>query len=391
MAAVIKKPNRPFYYAVFRAPDADGRMRQIWRSTESRDRKVAMEIANQLERAEKLAAQGMLTKSRALELLDEVLRRIEPDETLLADSVEDFLNKWQDSKKTEGMADSSLARYKGVAESFLRSLGPKGKRPITALTKQDVEKWRKGLLAEGRAATTVNWSVKVLSSALEGAVRSGDIRMNPTKDVKRIKTAKADVRKRFTPEQVRALLKEANNEWRGMILFAYHCGLRLSDAANLTWEAIDLAEGTVAFQPQKTAGTPDSAVTVVMHPDLVKYLEALPTGDDPKQALFPSLKGRSVGSSAGLSNEFGRMIGKAGIRQVYGSEKTGRGRQLSLLSFHSLRHAFVSKAHVAAEGKVSAEVLKGMAGHSTDEAHRRYVHLQTKDQKAVVAAFESVL
>jgi hypothetical protein len=44
----------------------------------------------------------------------------------------------------------------------------------------------------------------------------------------------------FDEEQVKALLAAAkaenNDEWRGMVLFGYHAGLRLTDSANLTWD-----------------------------------------------------------------------------------------------------------------------------------------------------------
>ena len=389
MPAVIKKPNRKSLYAVFRNPEG----KQIWRSTGTTDRKQAMEIALQLERAERLAGQGALTAARARELLDEVLRRIEPDETLLAPSVEDYVREWLEVKATSGTAESSLQRYRGALNTFLKALGPKARRPITVVTRQDVEKWRKRMLSEGRSPGTVNYMVKILGGAFEGAVRRGEIPLNPARAVDPITgiTAEGDRRIPFTHEQVQDLIKAASDEWIGMILLAYHCGLRLTDAAGLTWASVDLSKGVLTYRPKKLERRRRSTVSLILHSDLVRYLESRPAGDDPDQAVFASMKGRSSGSAGGLSNEFMSLIDKAGIRQLYGREKTGKGRRLSLLSFHSLRHSFVSKAHVAAKGTVSGEVLKGMSGHSTDAAHEIYVHLQTTEQRAVVDKFESVL
>jgi integrase len=48
----------------------------------------------------------------------------------------------------------------------------------------------------------------------------------------------------FSEEQIRQLLPKANIEWMGMILLGLHAGLRLKDAANLTWENIDLVNRT---------------------------------------------------------------------------------------------------------------------------------------------------
>src|SRR5947209_1100093 len=51
---------------------------------------------------------------------------------------------------------------------------------------------------------------------------------------------------------LRALLSAASPEWYGLILFGYQAGLRLSDAAHLTWNNVDLEPRLLTFQPQKT-------------------------------------------------------------------------------------------------------------------------------------------
>ena len=58
----------------------------------------------------------------------------------------------------------------------------------------------------------------------------------------------------FSKDQVKDLLAVAENEWRGMILLGYHTGIRLSDAANLTWANIDLFKRILVFRARKTAG-----------------------------------------------------------------------------------------------------------------------------------------
>ena len=58
----------------------------------------------------------------------------------------------------------------------------------------------------------------------------------------------------FSKDQVKDLLAVAENEWRVMILLGYHTGIRLSDAANLTWANIDLLKRILVFRARKTAG-----------------------------------------------------------------------------------------------------------------------------------------
>ena len=150
----------------------------------------------------------------------------------------------------------------------------------------------------------------------------------------------------FTEEQIRQLLPVANTEWMGMIFLGLHAGLRLNDAAHLTWQNIDLVNRTLSFRPQKTAGRKrgkERDTIIFLHPDLMNYFESLPVSDDPKAPIFGALYGKPSGSHGGLSNMFWRLTDKAGIRVPHGAAKTGKGRQFRALGYHSLRHSFVSR------------------------------------------------
>jgi len=146
----------------------------------------------------------------------------------------------------------------------------------------------------------------------------------------------------FSKDQVKDLLRVADNQWQGMILLGYHTGIRLSDAANLTWANVDLLNRSIALscsgRGRLLAGirTGQKNSVVYMHQDLVTYFESLPGSDDPNAPIFPSLYRKTAGSHGGLSNAFGRLMGLAGIRTPLGPEKRGKGRQFRALSFHVL-------------------------------------------------------
>jgi len=195
----------------------------------------------------------------------------------------------------------------------------------------------------------------------------------------------------FTSEQVKALLTVASFEWRGMILCGFHAGLRLTDIANLTWSNIDLLRRTVTFRPKKTANRKrgsDKNTTVALHPDIILYLESLPVSDNPEQPLFPTLYRKLSGSHQGLSNSFSRLMEKANIPIPLGVEKAGKGHRFRALGFHSLRHSFVSRV---ANSEVNADIRKQIVGHSSDETHRRYMHLDLSLQRKAIDQLPSVL
>jgi integrase len=77
----------------------------------------------------------------------------------------------------------------------------------------------------------------------------------------------------------------------------------------------------------------------------------------------------------------------AGIRAPLGPEKNGKGRQFKALGFHSLRHSFISKL---ANSEVPEDVRKQIVGHSSDDIHRRYVHLDLSFHARAIANLPSL-
>jgi hypothetical protein len=72
-----------------------------------------------------------------------------------------------------------------------------------------------------------------------------------------------------------------------------------------------------------------------LHRDIVSYIRTLQPGV-PAAPLFPTLSGKSVGSSNGLSAGFRALMDKAGILSPIGTAKGAK--VFRSLSFHSLRH-----------------------------------------------------
>ena len=59
-------------------------------------------------------------------------------------------------------------------------------------------------------------------------------------------------REAFTMEQLQALLRAAESDWIGCILFGFPTGLRPKDITNLKWENIELEERTYSVRTAKT-------------------------------------------------------------------------------------------------------------------------------------------
>jgi integrase len=78
----------------------------------------------------------------------------------------------------------------------------------------------------------------------------------------------------------------------------------------------------------------------------------------------------------------------ANIAMQNGTKRTGKGRTFGKLSFHSLRHSFISRL---ANAEISPELRMTMVGHTTDDVHQRYTHLNLSLQAAAIGKLSSVL
>jgi integrase len=269
----------------------------------------------------------------------------------------------------------------------LAHLDKRADRPLSSLTPRDIELFRNEQAREGKSPTTVNLAIKTLRIPLNLARRQGLILSNPAEAVE-LQPMAAKTRDVFTMAQIQALLAASDSEWRGMILVATFAGLRLGDIARLTVANLDLERMTLRFFPQKDKrASQRRELEVPLHPDLERYFLDLPLEDEPTAPIFPTLSLRKIGGSTGLSAKFRKLMKKAGITaDILTAKNAGKGRCFYNLSFHSLRHTFVS---MLANQGVHQEVRMKLAGHTTD-VHARYSHHDLEVLRKNVATLPTI-
>lgn len=384
MASLWKHPNSPFWTACF----TDETGRRVKRSTHTADRRAALKIAETLEEAAKKARASELTRATATKLLNELMERTHGD-GLDGRSIRQHFTDHTARLEAREKKASTVKRYKPIFDGFLSHLGEaRSKARLASVTRQEIESFYDAEVKAGKSRASAAFALKVLNGVFEGARKNAAILANPVpgvlKDLAGEAQAATEERQPFNDMQVSALLEAADDEWQGMILLAYHTGIRLNDAANLTRTNLD--GDILRFREAKTAHRKRRAsereTVVMLADDLVQYFASRRIPKKPDAPLFPSLYGKKSGSAGGLSNAFARIMAKAGIDRGQGDKKRGKGRRFSAFSFHSLRHTMISR--IAASDAPEA-VRKAIAGHSSDEAHRRYVHLDVEAQAKVVA------
>ena len=106
------------------------------------------------------------------------------------------------------------------------------------------------------------------------------------------------------------------------MLFGLYLGQRLGDLAKLTWRAVDLDTGEIAFTTRKTG----RRIVLPLVQPLADYVASLPANDNPDAFIFPNAA--SAKRTGSLSNQFREILVEAGLVAplTHGHQSTGKGR-----------------------------------------------------------------
>ncbi len=341
-------------------------------------------MADEWEALEKLAGEKRLTESQCRKVIAQMYERT-VGEPLHFKTAREYLTEWVESKKNETELRAWL-KYDQIVTDFLAHIGVKADRLLREITPADIRSYRDALKRKGLAAPTVNHAVKILRMPFKAAHDAGYIDINPnTKNtVRPVKDEARNVEKDvFTGEQLSELVKAAPSEdWTGAILCGYYTGLRLRDIADLQWSAVDLEGRIIKVTTRKTGKT----VTVPIHLQFAAWLNKQTRGIG-KAPVFPTLAGKAGGGKSGLSMAFRRIMERAKIKGRLLREANGVGRSQSSLSFHSLRHGFVS---AMANAGVAQELRQKLTGHASAEMNAQYTHHELESLRAAVSVIPSI-
>ncbi|MEN8773738.1 MAG: tyrosine-type recombinase/integrase [Akkermansiaceae bacterium] len=401
MATIYRKKSPsgkllPNWYCSFRVIDSEGKPKQIHRSTGRTTKKKAQEAAAQFEEkarneagggdkasrailvklteAGELAMKGRLNPANAREILADIVKAGGAGE-FKSYTLREWVSEWIAAKETT-VSKATLSFYRTVTKKFIAFLENRADAPLESITTAEVRNFRTAI-NENSTAKTANHYVVGLKAMFSDAMSEHATLHNPTNPLKGKALAETDSTERhpFTVDEVSKLVKAApSSEWKGLILLGAYAGLRIRDAANLTSDNVN--DGRIILTPEKTKAK-GKTVEIPLHPVLAAHFKQNPPSPFPATPLFPSLDGKVTGGRDGLSTQFAVIQKEAKVPRT----RTQNGKQGSL-SFHSLRHSFVTWMSNA---EVPAEIRKKMSGHSTDAAHAAYTSLEIGTLTAAVA------
>ncbi|MES2470264.1 MAG: tyrosine-type recombinase/integrase [Verrucomicrobiota bacterium] len=371
MASLWRHPNSNYWMACF--TDINGRrlkrttgvevVPKIPKFKPAELRKQAQAIADEYEAAAR--AHRSANKVRAV-LLD--LHQMTGG-TTATKSVSATVAEWLLRKKAV-TGDSTMVAYTNGTGKFLTWLGSRAKNDLATISRQDIFDYR-AHRAEGAHANTVNNDIKILRMLFREAKHEGWIPVNPAEGVDAVKVPKGTemVRRPFTMPEIQALLTKANDEWKCLITCGLYTGQRLGDLARLKWESVDLDAGLIKL----TTGKTGKHMTIPIAGPLRTALEAQKEVSGKEDYVHPKSAKRAASGIGGVSNLFGKILIKAGIREkpAKDKERQGNRRESQGPSFHCLRHTTVS---LLKEAGIPQSVVMELIGHDSEQMSQHYTH-----------------
>lgn len=187
-----------------------------------------------------------------------------------------------------------------------------------------------------RAPATHNHYIIFLRSFWKTLMHNSYARLstNPWSDIRNLPTVSV-VKKPFTVEMLNKFIPLLPDDYKKMCAIALYTGMRLEDAATLTFEMCDCIQNYIQFMPKKTKAKYGLNVIVPIHPVLKEILLQTPE-DARKGYVLPDIANRYLREPSLVTNRFQKALVEAGIPTKANPSQGMKSR--TLYGFHSFRH-----------------------------------------------------
>jgi len=374
MASLHKQSGKPNWFCAFTTPDGT----RHFKSTGTADKKQAQEICRTWAKAslhgEKLNAE----KAREIIAAGVADVMAATGGSLPSSTIREWCKRWLEIKEIEN-EPTTHTRYEQSIRAWLEYLGSAADKNLETLTSDSIMKFRDHCANKVSVGST-NTNLRVVRACLNSARQQGLLGNNPATMVKSLKERGESKRREMKLDEIQKVLKVCGKtDWRGMVLVGLYTGQRLGDCARLTWQQVNLLDKTISFVTQKTG----KALSLGLAEPLADYLNELPSVDDPKAYVFPRCAELCKNETAPLSQAFAdEVLIPAGLIAPRDRchRSTGKGRKakrnVNEVTFHSLRHSFVTMLKATGASNALAQMI---VGHDSVAVNAHYTHLSAED------------
>lgn len=200
---------------------------------------------------------------------------------------------------------------------------------------------------DGHSVKSWNCLLSIQKNMLNRAVEWGVIEFNPIAQVKPMSLEQTF--RFFSREEVRKILRAADDQLRPVVMILLHTGIRRSELWNLRWRDVDIPKRRITIKAHGAFKTKSGKLrSIPVTKELQIYLKTLS-----REGQYVC---RPYGHIHSLRRFFVALLGQLGIEGT----------------LHDLRHTFAS--HLATAG-VPIPVIKELLGHADISTTMIYAHL----------------
>jgi integrase len=217
----------------------------------------------------------------------------------------------------------------------------------------------KARVSPGLSNRSINSTLRVLGQVLDHAVELGYMDTNPARGRKRRLKAGKPRRTWLEVDELRALL-DAAGDHRALLSTMALGGLRVTEACQLRWRDVGLANGKLTVADSKTAAGVRQVDLTPMLLDELKAAKAAARRSGPDDLVFPT----RVGTMRDRNNVRTRVLASAIERANANLARAGRPPLQDGVTNHTLRRTFCALLYEAGASPAYAMQQMGHASAS---------------------------
>lgn len=351
---------------------------------------------------------------------NELLHQIDRGRRISSKSVKMTLNEyfdnWLELYAKSGRKATTCTNYNSYYNTYIRETI--GKKPITKVSKADIQKIVNDMVKDGRKHSTLSNLKSCLNIIFDCAVDDDVLVKNPVKNIQ-LPHTESEKREPVPEEHIKIFLEYVRNSDRysysyPAFLVLFNTGIRFGELAALTWEDVDIKAGEIHINKSlnryrkkdygftMAVGSPKSKTsvrTIIMNDVVRLALMRLKMQSGKESPILPRVddSGNVKGQVKGFIflNSLGHVwseplfrehIGRI-IRQ-YNKEARKMGKeQMEVWTPHQSRHSYTSLAYsVGADMKAVSHMLGHKSINTTLDVYADLSEEKKKEQEAVIKA-----
>jgi integrase len=306
-------------------------------------------------------AQSMSRKAASAQL--EQLYEIRTGEKVGKIPLDEMVAAWKKAPHPRDRSPRYVDQSETTIKAFIAFM--KANYPVAAsmdrVNRGMAEAWMASLGAKKGCPATYNDKLVLLRSVFKLLRHDAGMAWNPFETIP-TKTRHTTHRRPFTPEELTAILKEADPLVRPVIITGIFTAMRRGDCCLLRWADVDLKAGYVVVKTGKTGETAEIPIFPMLADELRKADAARTPNAEGAEYVWPEAAKMFLTNRYGITYRTNLAIENAKIEET---DAPSHGtRNISVKDFHSFRTTWIT---LALSAGVPMELVRRVTGHTTTD------------------------